>query len=183
MSDLAINADGYDVSFRGHKYHFSERKFYDENFSVQLPDSFTVMPERVREIYLPGSKPGQLLLADEAGQFSFSMLKAEDPLDAAILEKQVDLCKFVLPKMAAGVHIYEAGVVEGFYQPLAYFEYISDGLLERMYSCMFLTGLEGHMVWGTISFSYSDRKLNKLAKEIACSCQDLTMNYANLNDG
>lgn len=174
MIETSVNTDGYEVAFRGHKYHFTARRFYDDKFSVQLPDSFVSMPEHVREIYQPGSHPGQVLLADDAGQFSFGLLKAEEKIDGAIMEKQVELCKVVLPKMAAGVHVYEADILDGVYQPIAYFEYINDGLMERMYNCMFLTGLEGHMVWGSISFSYNDRKLNELAKEIACSCHDLT---------
>ena len=174
MADLSFYDDDYEFVFRGHSYRFQERLFYDDNFAVRLPESFAIMPDSVKEIYLPGSKPGQLLLTDDAGQFSFSLLRADDPVDAEILAKQVEICKLVLPKMAAGVHIYEASVLTGEYQQLAYFEYISDGLLERMYNCMFLTGVNGHMVWGTISFSYGNRKLKSLAREIACSCRDLS---------
>ncbi|MBO6202617.1 MAG: hypothetical protein J6O13_03720 [Selenomonas sp.] len=173
MIDISIYDEEYEFDFRGHQYRFAERKFYDDKFSVQLPLSFEIMPESVREIYQPGSKPGQILLTDDAGQFSFSILKADDFVDDEIMAKQVELCKLVLPKMASGVHIYEAAVIEGRYQRLAYFEYISDGLLERMYNCMFLTGLNGRMVWGSISFSYNDRKLKSLAREIACSCHAL----------
>ena len=166
----------YEINMRGNKYRLEERKFYAGKFSIQLPKSFKIMPKEIQEMYQPGCQPEQLLLADDTGQFSVSLLKLEDKLDVNDMEKQVELCKFVLPKMAAGVHVYEADILDGVYQPIAYVEYINDGLLERMYNCMFLTGLEGHMVWGTISFSYSDRKLNKLAKEIAYSCRDLTVN-------
>ncbi|SHK64142.1 hypothetical protein SAMN05216582_11089 [Selenomonas ruminantium] len=175
MTDLSIYDEDYEFTFRGREYRFCERLFYDDRFSLRLPVSFELMPDSVREIYQPGSQPGQLLLTDEAGQFSFSMMKAEDTLDEEIMARQMELCQFILPKMAAGVYVYEADIIEGRYQQLAYFEYIHDALLERMYNCMFLTGVSGHMVWGTISFSYGNRKLKSLAKEIACSCHDLSI--------
>ena len=175
METLEIYDDNFEYVFRGHKYRFEERKFYEDRFSVRLPIAFKIMPDAVREIYQPESKPGQLLLTDDAGQFSFSLLGADDPLNEEIMKKQLEICKFILPKMASGVHVYEAAILKGRYQSLAYFEYISDGLLERMYNCMFLTGVSGHMVWGTISFSYGNRKLKSLAKEIACSCHDLSI--------
>jgi hypothetical protein len=172
----------YEINMRGYKYRLEEREFYAGKFSMQLPMSFKIMPKEIQEMYQPGCQSEQLLLADDTGQLSVSLLKSEDELDMNDMEKQVELCRFVLPKMAAGVHVYEADILDGVYQPIAYFEYINDGLLERMYNCMFLTGLEGHMIWGTISFSYNDRKLNELAKKIACSSHDLTIDRGRIGE-
>lgn len=181
MDNILIYNNDYEFLFHEYKYHFIERKFYEGKFSMRIPKSFVLMPESVKRIYQPGSQPEQLLLTDDSSQFSISLLKTSDTLNKKIMEKQLNICKTILPRMASGVHIYEADIIKGDFQSLAYFEYTSDGMLERMYNCMFLTGMNGHMVWGTISFSYNNQSLKSLAKKISCSCHDITnMRYKNV---
>ena len=159
-------------------YHFTERTFFDGTLTMRIPKEFIVLGQETMKRYLPASREGQLLLSDEEGLFTISLLKQSRTLEQKDLTKEKDKYCQVLPKLAAGVHIHAAEIIEGKTQSLVWLEYTNETVTERMYNCLFSSGLGGEAVTGSISFTYAQRNLRDIAKQIALSYEDNTMKGA-----
>lgn len=166
------------TTLAGIDYHFADRNFFDGALTMRIPKEFIVLGQETMKRFLPASRDGQLLLSDETGLFTISLLKQNRKLEEKDLVKEKDKYCQVLPKLAAGVHIHAAEIIKGKAQSLVWLEYTNETVTERMYNCLFSSSLGGEAVTGSISFTYAQRKLRDIAKQIALSYEDNTMKGA-----
>jgi len=158
----------------GIDYHFADRTFFDGALTLRIPSEFNLLGKEVMKRYLPACRDNQLLLSDEAAVFTISLIKQNRKLAPKDLEKEKDTYGQVLPKLAAGVHIHAAEILEGEHQSLVWIEYTNETVSERMYNCLFSSGLGNESVTGSISFSYAQRAMKDIAKQIVRSYTDNT---------
>lgn len=166
------------TTLAGIDYHFADRNFFDGALTMRVPKEFIVLGKETMKRFLPASRDGQLLLSDETGLFTISLLKQNRKLEEKDLVKEKDKYCQVLPKLAAGVHIHAAEIIKGKAQSLVWLEYTNETVTERMYNCLFSSSLGGEAVTGSISFTYAQRNLRDIAKQIALSYEDNTMKGA-----
>jgi len=158
----------------GIDYHFADRTFFDGALTLRIPSELNLLGKEVMKRYLPACRDNQLLLSDEAAVFTISLIKQNRKLAPKDLEKEKDTYGQVLPKLAAGVHIHAAEILEGEHQSLVWIEYTNETVSERMYNCLFSSGLGNESVTGSISFSYAQRAMKDIAKQIVRSYTDNT---------
>ncbi|SHK97513.1 hypothetical protein SAMN05216582_12835 [Selenomonas ruminantium] len=162
------------TTLAGVDYHFAERAFFDGALNLRIPEEFILLGQETMKRFLPASRDGQLLLSDEEGLFTISLLKQNRKLEPKGLAGEKDKYCQVLPKLAAGVHIHAAEILEGKEQSLVWLEYTNETVTERMYNCLFSSGLGSEAVTGSISFTYARRNFREIAKQIALSYKDNT---------
>ncbi|SHK97695.1 hypothetical protein SAMN05216582_12844 [Selenomonas ruminantium] len=91
-------------------YHFADRAFFDDALTLRIPEEFILLGQETMKRFLPASREGHLLLSDEEGLFTISLLKQSRTLAQKDLTKEKDKYWQVLPKLAAGVHIHAAKI-------------------------------------------------------------------------
>ena len=178
VDDALPSIDETMTTVAGIDYHFADRTFFDGALTLRIPSEFKLLGKEVMKQFLPACRENQLLLSDDAAIFTISLLQQNRKLEQKDLEREKDTYCQVLPKLAAGVHIHAAEILAGKRQSLVWIEYTNETVTERMYNCLFSSGLGDASVTGSISFTYAQRQIKDIARQIALSYTDRTQKGA-----
>lgn len=162
----------YDESVEvfGRKMVFQDRNFMDNLISLRVPENFTEMePELVKQIY-PMGVPPEVVLSDEAYDFSIGLQFTEYPLNKSKLRAHAQALQMMLERLGPQSRILGNEMTDCGSECIPIITCVTQAIDTTMYNFIFCASVEGRLFMGFVNFMYGKKKrLEPLAKEIVTS--------------
>lgn len=155
------------IDIHGISVSFSERKLYDGQVGLWLPDDFMEWtPEMVAESYLLGNKP-DFVLGNGYLDFFVGFHDTGNRVPDEQMEEFVKLARLMIERSGPKAAIYSQKVCKAGRRTVSSLELVTHAITGAVYNVMFFSSFQNKVLIGFINFNYKYRKRYRpIAKEI-----------------
>jgi hypothetical protein len=139
------------IIVREKKIEFEQNELFSGKIKVMLPADFSDMPpEAAKQKYPMEQRPAIIKTSPEMDMdFAFNIV--EQPIANEQIEQVADYIRNVMKKVQTSNVFCEKGTMEAGKTKIAWFDFISNGIDEKMYNFMYFFCVDGKLCNGVFN--------------------------------
>ena len=127
---------------------FSETELFDGTVKVFLPETFTDMPDEIRNVKYSSTNSPSVIKMKEGGEIVFSFQMAEKSIDDSNLEEMLRKFQGILKKSQPASILLDKGIEERNHKGIAWMDYKGYGIDQPLYQQLFIVPVREKMMLG-----------------------------------
>lgn len=166
-----VHGDG--ITINGELLHFQETPLFKGKMSIWLPESFVDMPSKIARIKYPSEQRPQIIKTDLLGSTNFAFNLFNQPIKPNQMQSAADSMRTILKKVNPANIFYENATEPLGETMLSWFEFKGHAMDTQIYYIMFLTSIDGNLMYGIFNCAIADmEEWKKPAFQAIRSIQD-----------
>ena len=127
---------------------FSETELFDGTVKIFLPETFTDMPDEIRNVKYSGTNSPSVIKMKEGGEIAFSFQMIEKSIDDSNLEEMLKKFQGILKKSQPTSILLDKGIEERNHKGIAWMDYKGYGIDQPLYQQLFIVPVREKMMLG-----------------------------------
>lgn len=163
------------IFIQGRVETFAAKTYFDGSVRIMVPESFVPMPEELARLKYASEQRPQVIESSLDGSVNLTMSYFAEKLKADEVERTKTVFKTAITVLNPANVFYDDVVRPLGKTQLSWFDYRGYALDDQLYNLMFVTSIEGRMLFGTFNCRFSDYgEWKPAAVQMIESIEDLT---------
>jgi len=147
--------DGY-IIIAHTKFPFKEEVISDDEFSMILPEMFSVMSHEMAQIKYPSQSRPDFILTNPETTINLTFFHKDDEVTNADIEEVKNAIQEIMMRLHPTSKVIDSTVIEVQERNIAYFDFVSSAIDTNVYNLMFFFSLSGTLLMGSFNCLHQD---------------------------